>query len=448
MTATSQAPARPVVSPAVTARTVLWAAVLLNVLFVEVLFFTADVPEKNTLITIGRFFGLHVALIMIVQLVLIARLPFLDRRLGMDTLTAWHRWTGFTLFWTLLLHVSFIVTGYARLYKLSIPAQIVSLAGSPPVLLGMTAFVIIVVVAVTSARAARRRLSYEAWHAVHVALYVVITLALIHQTFEITTFTANSVSRTYWWLLWAFAIGALLVGRVVLPLIRNRRHRFRVAAVVPESDDVVSVHVTGRHLDRLPARAGQFMLWRFPGHNPWWQVNPFSLSAAPNGASLRLTAKGIGTTSAGLRRLPVGTRVFAEGPYGAFTQLQRVREATLLIAGGVGVTPIRSLLEELPSDHPVTVLYRVRDRADAVLLDEIRALAAMRGAVVHLLTGRTGDGPSPFDPANLLDLVPDIRDRDVFVCGPARMTDAVLGSLRALEVPRAQVHAERFRLAA
>jgi predicted ferric reductase len=448
MTATSQAPARPVVSPAVTARTVLWAAVLLNVLFVEVLFFTADVPEKNTLITIGRFFGLHVALIMIVQLVLIARLPFLDRRLGMDTLTAWHRWTGFTLFWTLLLHVSFIVTGYARLYKLSIPAQIVSLAGSPPVLLGMTAFVIIVVVAVTSARAARRRLSYEAWHAVHVALYVVITLALIHQTFEITTFTANSVSRTYWWLLWAFAIGALLVGRVVLPLIRNRRHRFRVAAVVPESDDVVSVHVTGRHLDRLPARAGQFMLWRFPGHNPWWQVNPFSLSAAPNGASLRLTAKGIGTTSAGLRRLPVGTRVFAEGPYGAFTQLQRVREATLLIAGGVGVTPIRSLLEELPSDHPVTVLYRLRDRADAVLLDEIRALAAMRGAVVHLLTGRTGDGPSPFDPANLLDLVPDIRDRDVFVCGPARMTDAVLGSLRALEVPRAQVHAERFRLAA
>jgi predicted ferric reductase len=435
-----------VVSPAVTARTVLWAAVLLNVLFVEVLFFTADVPEKNTLITIGRFFGLHVALIMIVQLVLIARLPFLDRRLGMDTLTAWHRWTGFTLFCTLLLHVSFIVTGYARLYKLSIPAQIVSLAGSPPVLLGMTAFVIIVVVAVTSARAARRRLSYEAWHAVHVALYVVITLALIHQTFEITTFTANSVSRTYWWLLWALAIGALLVGRVVLPLIRNRRHRFRVAAVVPESDDVVSVHVTGRHLDRLPARAGQFMLWRFPGHNPWWQVNPFSLSAAPNGASLRLTAKGIGTTSAGLRHMPVGTRVFAEGPYGAFTQLQRVREATLLIAGGVGVTPIRSLLEELSG--PVTVLYRVRDRADAVLLDEIRALAAMRGAVVHLLTGRTGDGPSPFDPANLLDLVPDIRDRDVFVCGPARMTDAVLGSLRALKVPRAQVHAERFRLAA
>ncbi|HEU4347247.1 MAG TPA: ferredoxin reductase family protein [Actinoplanes sp.] len=448
MTATSPPLTRPAVSPAVAARSVLWAAILINVVFVEVLFFTSDVPEKNTLITIGKFFGLHVALIMIFQLILIARLPFLDRRIGMDTLTSWHRWVGFTLFWTLLLHVSFIVTGYARLDGNPIPVQIVSLAGSIPVLLGMVAFVLIVTVAIVSVRAARRRLSYETWHAIHFLLYLVIVLALIHQMFEVTTFTANSVSRAYWWLLWTFAIGALLVGRVVLPLARNRRHRFRVAAVVPESDDVVSVHVTGKHLDRLPARAGQFMLWRFPGHNRWWQVNPFSLSAAPNGASLRLTAKAIGTTSAGLRDLPVGTRVFAEGPYGAFTQMQRSREATLLIAGGVGVTPIRSLLEEMTG--PVIVLYRVRTMADAVLIDEMRALADARGARVHVLPGRTGEGNppnTPFEPAGLIALVPDIRDRDVFVCGPAPMTDAVLRSLRALRVPRAQVHAERFRLA-
>jgi len=236
---------------------------------------------------------------------------------------------------------------------------------------------------------------------------------------------------------------------VVLPLIRNRRHQFRVAAVVPESDDVVSVHVTGKHLDRLPARAGQFMLWRFPGYNRWWQVNPFSLSAAPNGASLRLTAKGIGSTSAGLRHVPIGTRVFAEGPYGAFTALQRTREATLLIAGGVGVTPIRSLMEELTGD--VVVLYRVPRMADAVLLSEMQALAAMRGARLIVLPGRTGEGNppnTPFEPANLAAAVPDIRERDVFVCGPAPMTDAVLRSLRKLGVPRAQIHAERFRLAA
>ncbi|HEU4346911.1 MAG TPA: ferredoxin reductase family protein [Actinoplanes sp.] len=448
MTATSQPLTRPAVSPAAAARSVLWAAVIINVIFVEVTFFTSGVPEKNTLITIGRFFGLHVALTMIFQLILIARLPFLDRRIGMDRLTSWHRWLGFTLFWTLVLHVSFIVTGFARLDGNPIPVQIVSLAGSIPVLLGMVAFVIIVVVAIASVRASRRRLSYEAWHAIHFALYLVITLALIHQLFEVTTFTANSVSRIYWFLLWAFAVGALLTGRVVIPLIRNRRHQFRVAAVVPESDDVVSVHVTGRHLDKLPARAGQFMLWRFPGHNPWWQVNPFSLSAAPNGTSLRLTTKAIGTTSSGLRNLPVGNRVFAEGPYGAFTQVQRSRKATLLIAGGIGVTPIRALIEELTG--PVTVLYRVPTTADAVLLTEMQALAGTRDARVIVLPGRTGEGDppnTPFAPANLLALVPDVRERDVFVCGPARMTDAVLRSLHALGVPRRQIHAERFRLA-
>jgi predicted ferric reductase len=312
----------------------------------------------------------------------------------------------------------------------------------------MCAFVIIIVVAISSVRYARRKLSYEAWHAIHFLLYAVIVLALLHQMVEITTFTASSLSRAYWWLLWTFALGSLLVGRVIIPIWRNVRHQYRVAAVVPESDDVVSVHVTGKHLDKLPAQAGQFMLWRFPGHNRWWQVNPFSLSAAPNGASLRLTAKAIGTTSAGLRHLPVGTRVFAEGPYGAFTSLQRTREATLLIAGGVGVTPIRSMLEELTG--PVVVLYRVHSAADAVLLAEMQALASMGGNQVHVLAGRTGAGNppnTPFEPANLAALVPDITERDVYVCGPNAMTEAVLRSLKALGVPRAQIHAERFRLA-
>jgi len=239
-----------------------------------------------------------------------------------------------------------------------------------------------------------------------------------------------------------------VVGRVVTPLRRNAYHQFRVSAVVVESDDVVSVHVNGRHLDELPALPGQFFIWRFLGHNRWWQANPFSLSAAPDGHSLRLTAKAVGTTSAGLRHLPVGTRVFAEGPYGAFTDVQRTRSATLLIAGGIGVTPIRALLEA--STGSVVVLYRVRSAADAVLLPELQSLTAAKGAQLHVIAGRTGSGSvpiSPFDPRPLAELVPDIRERDVFVCGPPAMTAAVLRALRVLKVPRRQVHAERFSLA-
>jgi predicted ferric reductase len=421
-----------------------------NLLIVELMFATAAPPAHNTLTAVGRFLGLHLAFVMALQLLLIARLPFLDRRIGMDKLTTWHRWTGFTIFWLALLHPTFVLLGYSRLDKISFLAEIPNLAGQLPVLLGMIAAGLIVVVAALSVRAARRRLSYETWHTVHLLVYAVVTLGIVHQLYEGSAFKTNIFTQVYWWGLWAFAIGALLVGRLLVPLVRNARHQLRVAAVVPESDDVVSVYLTGQHLDRLHARAGQFFLWRFLGHNRWWQVNPFSLSAAPDGRSLRLTAKGIGVTSAGLRRLPIGTRVFAEGPYGAFTAGQRVREDTLLIAGGIGVTPIRALLEDDSLTGDIVVLYRVPSPTGAVLLGELQNLASVRGARLHLLTGRTGAGVppnQPFSPQSLLALVPDITSRDVFVCGPAAMTDAVLRSLRELRVPARQRHAETFRLA-
>jgi len=447
MTATRHGVARADVPPVLTAQVVLWAFVAANLLVVEVLFVTAG-AGKNSLLTVAKFIGLHAALLMMFQLLLVARVPWLDRRLGMDRLTSWHRWVGFALLWTVVSHATFVVIGYATLYDNPLVGTFFDLAGVTASLLGICAATVIVLVAVVSMRAIRRRLPYEVWHGLHVALYAALTLALFHQFLEGTTFRWSTLSTLYWWTLWALVLTALVTFRVVVPLWRNARHRFRVAAVVPESDRVVSVYVTGRDLHRLPARAGQFCIWRFPGHNGWWRANPFSLSAAPDGQSLRLTAKAVGDTTARLRDLPVGARVFVEGPYGAFTTLHRTREATLLIAGGVGVTPVRSLLEELTG--PVVVLYRVRTPTDAVLLAELRTLAEARGALLHLVTGRTGAGDpphEPFAPHNLAALVPDIRRRDVYVCGPPAMTAAVLRALRALRVPRTQIHAERFSLA-
>jgi predicted ferric reductase len=447
MAATRHHLARSVSSPAVVARLTLWAVALTNLVIVELLFVTSG-AGKNSLLSIANFLGLHAALIMMLQLILVARLPWLDRRIGMDRLTSWHRWVGFSLLWTVVLHATFAVLGFARLDGVSPARTFLNLAGVVASLLGMCAAAIIISIAVVSLRYARRRLQYETWHAVHVYLYLAVLIALVHQFLEGTIFRSSALAAAYWWTLWSLVLIALIGGRMVMPLWRNAYHQFRVVAVVPESDDVVSVHITGRHLDRLPARAGQFFIWRFLGHGRWWQANPFSLSAAPNGRSLRLTAKAVGSASAGLRHVPVGTRVFAEGPYGAFTSLQQTKDATLLIAGGVGVTPIRALLEE--SAGSVVVLYRVRTMADAVLLDELRELARARDAQVHVLTGRTGAGSppsSPLDAHHLMAMVPDIADRDVFVCGPPAMTSAVLRSLRALNVPRLQVHAERFRLA-
>jgi predicted ferric reductase len=426
------------------ARGVFGGAVAAHLVVVEVVFLAAGAGQ-NTLLTIGNFFGLHVATIMLVQLVLIARLPWLDRRIGMDRLTSWHRWVGFTLFWTVLLHATFVVLGFAQLDQASPLRTFVSLAGAPATLFGMTAAAVLITVVVVSTRYVRRRLQYETWHMIHLALYVTVVLGLVHQSLEPHAFKVSPLATVYWWGLWGLVLIALVVGRIVMPFWRNAYHEFRVAKVVPESDDAVSVYVTGKHLERLPAHAGQFFIWRFPGSRPWWHSNPFSLSAAPDGQTLRLTVKAVGPASAALRELPVGARVFAEGPYGAFTAMHRTKPGLLLIAGGIGVTPIRSLLED--TDGQVTVLYRVRTEADAVLLPELQALAAARGGQVHVLAGRTGSGSGPFEPDNLIALVPDIAERDVYVCGPPAMTTAVLRSVRQLGIPRRQVHAERFALA-
>ncbi|AOR31472.1 oxidoreductase [Streptomyces fodineus] len=431
------------IRPRVVARTGLYTLLAVNAAVVAWFFAQAGFAS-NTLIVLGRLAGLYGALLMAFQLLLVARLPWLDRRIGMDRLTAWHRRTGIGVVWTLLTHAVFITFGYAQESSMDPVNQLVNLAETVEgVLRALVALALLLVVGATSARWARRRLAYETWHFIHLYTYVTVVLAFTHQVAAGTTFTASPAARAYWYTVWGVALGAVFLGRLVLPLWRNLRHRLRVAAVVPESDDVVSVYVTGRDLDRLPARAGQFFLWRFLTRDRWWQANPFSLSAAPDGRTLRLTAKASGAGSASLRRIQVGTRVFAEGPYGAFTTLHRTRPESVLIAGGVGVTPIRALLEDLEG-HAV-VIYRVATDRDAVLYDELRDLALTKGAELHLVTGPVA--PDKLAPRELVRLVPDIGDRDVFLCGPPGMMTAVLRSLADLGVPKRQIHFERFSLA-
>ncbi|MEU5276310.1 ferredoxin reductase family protein [Streptomyces asoensis] len=444
MTTVQSPPVPPTaIRPEAVARTGLYAVLAANAAVVT-LFAVQAGFASNALVVIGRFAGLYGALLMAFQLLLVARLPWLDRRIGMDRLTNWHRWTGFGLLWTLVGHVVFITFGYAASSSMNPVSQLVDLAETVEgVLRATVAMALILVVGGVSARWARRRLAYETWHFVHLYTYVAVVLAFTHQVATGTTFTASSAATAYWYTVWSVALGAVLLGRLALPLWRNWRHRFRVEAVVPEADNVVSVYITGRDLDRLPARAGQFFLWRFLTRDRWWQANPFSLSAAPDGTRLRLTVKAAGDGSAGLRHLVPGTRVFAEGPYGAFTALRRTRPEALLIAGGVGVTPIRALLEEIHG-HAV-VVYRVAGERDAVLYDELRELAVAKGAELHLITGPPV--PDRLAPRELAALVPDIAQRDVFLCGPPPMMNAVLGTLRALDVPKPQIHFERFSLA-
>jgi ferredoxin-NADP reductase len=204
------------------------------------------------------------------------------------------------------------------------------------------------------------------------------------------------------------------------------------------------VYIKGRRLEDLDARAGQYFRWRFMARRCWWQAHPFSLSAAPNGRWLRLTIKVVGNHTADLRELRPGIPVIIEGPWGIFTAEQRRRPSALLIAGGSGIAPIRALLEELPAG--TIVLYRARTREEVIFGEELEWLTYKRGARLWYVLG-SRDDPGPrraFSPRGLRELAPDIRHRDVYLCGPPGLVDASVAALRRLHVPRRQIHMDPF----
>ena len=153
-------------------------------------------------------------------------------------------------------------------------------------------------------------------------------------------------------------------------------------------------------LERLRARAGQFFTWRFLTRDRWWEAHPFSLSAAPDGRRLPITVKGVGDYTARLRAIPPGTRVIAEGPFGAFTSAARRRPRVALIAGGVGITPIRALLEDMPGE-PGDIARRLPrvTPEDVILRDELDLIARRRGAELHYVFGDHRDGRSRCRPS-------------------------------------------------
>lgn len=399
--------------------------------------------------SLGRLTGLEGAYLALVQIVLLLRMPWLELLVGFDRLTRWHRRNGQACLVLVVAHAVLITIGYARMDRTSLPSEFRTLLDSYP---GMVAATIgtglMVFVALSSAAIARRRVPYELWYGIHLTVYVGIALAYLHQIPTGNDLSVNPAQAGYWISLYCAVIALIIAFRVVIPCVRLQRHGLHVARIEQECDGVVSVYVAGRNLDRLNVRGGQFFLWRFLSRELWWQAHPFSISAAPDGRMLRLTVKAVGGYTRALAGVAPGTRVLVDGPLGRFTADRRHSDRVALIAGGIGVTPLRAILEELPPGDIVFVHRVVRDE-EAALRSEIEALARTRGARVARLVGDHTDprcehllsGP------HLTELIPDLRARDVFVCGPPPMMRRTIASLHEVGVPRTHIHSERFALA-
>lgn len=382
------------------------------------------------------------------QLLLMARVPWLERYIGLDRLAVWHRWNGFAAVVLLVAHTALTTMGYAQGAHISLFAQTRDFVSHyPDVLMAFVGLGLLIAVAATSVRVARRRLRRETWYWIHLYAYLAVALSFAHQLAVGTDFSNDPAARAWWVALYAGVFGAIALWRIGEPIRFNARHQLRVHGVVRETPGVVSIYLRGRDLDRIHAQAGQFFLWRFLTRDGWWKANPFSLSAAPSSRRLRITVKELGDRTHDLQAVRKGTRVIAEGPYGTFTTDLRTRRRVVLIAGGIGITPLRALLASMPAaPGEITLVYRAVSADDVLFRDEITEIGTRRGVVLHALLGaEIGDDlTDQLGIPAIMRLVPDVRDRDVFVCGPPAMVDAVRRRLHRIGVPAEQIHFERF----
>ena len=411
--------------------------------------FTSPTAAVTSLGIVAGLIGTDFILVM---LVLAARIPLIDRTIGHDRAIAVHRSLGKPALYLLLGHGALLLIGYGMSQGFNPIAEIGPMLALPDMPLAFIGMGLMITVVVTSLVAVRRKFSFEGWHLVHLLSYFAVAFALPHQLSVGGVLSEGTVQRIYWIALFVVAFGAILTFRFIEPVVSSIRHRITVAGVTTIAPGVTSIHFSGRNLRDLGAEGGQFFIWRFWTGKTWWHSHPISLSAVPTGSTARITVRDLGAGSARISTVRPGTKVSIEGPYGLFSDSARTSPKLAIIAAGIGVTPIRALLEHAQfSPGDATVLLRASSHEETYLWDEIRELAEARGAACYVMVGhRSKTGPSWMPDIDarrgvtLQTVFPDLAQSDLYLCGPTAWLDSVEAEARATGIPAHQIHAERF----
>ncbi|HLI42887.1 MAG TPA: ferredoxin reductase family protein [Acidimicrobiales bacterium] len=392
---------------------------------------------------LGNLTGMAGTYLALVMILLVSRIPQIERVLGQDGLLRWHRRLSPWPISLIVAHAVLLTYAYAEATRSGIAHQLSAFVASySGMLLALVGFGVFAVIAVASVHSIRRRMPRERWWALHLGMYLAFAFAFLHEVALGPSFVGHPATQIIWGVAWAATAGLVLTYRVGLPAWRSCRHRLRVEEVREEAPGVTSVILRGRNLERLAVSGGQFFEWRFLTRGMWWQAHPYSMSARPRPPFLRLTVKAVGDHSSGVAALRPGTRVVVEGPYGAFTAHARRRQKAAFLVGGIGITAARSLLEDLTKASEPFVVWRVHEASDAALEQEIRTLLGRLKGTLHVLSGSREEVPM----AEAVRLIPELRRRDVFVSGGEGFVQAALAVLEHRGVTADAVHYEVYAL--
>ena len=406
----------------------------------------SDIDSLYAIIaSLSRLAALTGAYFSIIGIFFVARIPAVERGVGHDRLVAWHRKLGPWSLYLIVIHVLFITLSWAGQDHIPLYREIWNFLKSFPWMWpALAGFFLMMLAGVTSYRKARAKMSYETWWIIHIYTYVAIAASFMHQVLNGQMFINHPLNRLYWTLLYIGMAAAVIIYRFGIPLVRSLRHNLVVEKVVVEAPGLISVIMRGRNLRKLSAEGGQFFGWRFLTRGHFLMSHPYSLSAAPTDNHLRITIKDLGDHSRATRYIKKGTRVVVEGPYGAFTAGRATQPHVVMVGGGVGITPIRALMDEFKNGVQMDVFYRVSRAEELILKDELDYLVAQSNgsARVHYMVGSRKQ--FPMNAEFIKSYAPRVADSDIYICGPEALVETVRKAAEELGVPKNRFHDEDF----
>jgi len=395
----------------------------------------------DRLVAIGRLFGLLAAWCVILQIILMSRVPFMERYFDLHENMKLHEYNGYALLGTISGHIIFLVLGYALPTHVGLVDQTIAFVTQySDVLIATVGTVIFFVAASLSLRAIRTKMPYEIWYLLHLTVYLAIAMTFLHQVGIGGDFIHNVWFTAFWYAFYTFAFVIWLRYRVFNIIILELKHGFRVSSVTQVANNTYSVTLTGRNVATFAFKPGQYATWRIMSRTLFYEAHPFSISSPAGADYLQFTVKASPSFTERVARLAPGTPVLVDGPRGSFTAERAVdTRRAVLIAGGIGITPYMSTIEELLAmGKEVTLLYSARTQQDVAFRQELLDLQAKGVKISLFLTEH-----NQIITDDVLRTIPK-DDTTVYVCGPDAMSISFAASLEALGIHKKQIITERF----
>ena len=388
------------------------------------------------LIAAGRLAGLLSEFLILIELLLISRFSSIEREYGFDKLTDIHKKIGLFLAVFIISHPFLLTLGYAVSNNIGFVKQFINFQTGWQDVFGATiAFLIILIIALVSVKTIRNKIKYELWYFIHLPLYIAVAIAFAHQVN--TGDMSGRSSMFYWYLLNLLVFGILIIYRFIKPAYLFFKHSFVIEKIVKENNNVYSVYIVGKNMSQYRFQSGQYATLIFL-QNKMWFHHPFSFSDSYNGTKLRFTIKSSGDFTSKIEKLKIGTRVWIDGPLGKFTLKNSIYNKYIFIAGGIGITPILSIIKSIKDKRDLVLFYSVKSEEEINFKKEI----SESGIETHYFN--TSLGNNRISVQKIINLCPDYMNRDIYICGPVQMTQDLVKNLKSAGTLSEQIHFEKF----